>query len=57
MAYSVRWIDSVDSTNLYLKTHPDLPDKQVIAPLDQTAGRARLGRGWDCPKGGLACSI
>ena len=57
MAYSVRWIDSVDSTNLYLKTHPYLPDKQVIATLDQTAGRGRLGRGWDCPKGGLAFSI
>lgn len=57
MDFPILWLDSVDSTNLYLKSHADLPSKQVVATLHQTHGRGRLGRGWDCQEGGLAFSI
>ena len=40
-------LDQVDSTNTFLKNHFDeFPDGAVVAALEQTAGRGRLGRPW-----------
>ncbi|MBE6358414.1 MAG: biotin--[acetyl-CoA-carboxylase] ligase [Lentisphaerae bacterium] len=43
-------LQQVDSTNTYAKNHFDtLPDLSVIAAIEQTAGRGRLGRKWVTP--------
>lgn len=46
------YLPEVDSTNRYLKEHgPLLPHGTVCFTGRQTAGRGRLGRGWDAPDG------
>lgn len=51
-------LDTVDSTNTYLKTHrADLPHATVVYADKQTAGRGRLGRTWVSQDGGLYFSV
>ena len=42
-------LKSVDSTNNYLKMHPELPDGTVVAARGQTGGRGRRGRNFSSP--------
>jgi BirA family biotin operon repressor/biotin-[acetyl-CoA-carboxylase] ligase len=45
-------LDSVDSTNEYLKTHAaDCGHGCAVAADEQTGGKGRLGRSWASPKG------
>jgi len=45
-------LDEVDSTNAYLLARAaNLPDGTVVLAEFQTAGRGRLGRGWESPRG------
>src|SRR5690242_18570837 len=49
----VRWFDSLDSTNRYLRDEAaaGAPDGLVAVADVQTAGRGRLGRTWEAPPG------
>lgn len=49
----------VDSTNAYLARHAaELPDGAVVFAEFQTAGRGRLGRMWQAPRGSsVLCSV
>jgi len=51
----VKELESVDSTNLYAKSHIEvLSDKTVIFAMRQSAGRGRLNRSWvDLGEGNL----
>lgn len=54
---SVRWLDSVPSTNTALRDIP-VEHGDCIATLCQTAGRGRVGREWNDVAGrGLAVSL
>ena len=52
-------LDRVDSTNTFLKTHfDDYPDGTMVAAMEQTAGRGRMGRSWHQKRGdGIASSV
>lgn len=43
-------LDSVDSTNEYLKRHCDCENGTVVTAREQTKGKGRLGRSWLCKK-------
>lgn len=52
MADSIRWYDTVDSTNTQLMNDRDvLPDHSVYAALFQTAGRGQKGNRWESRAG------
>lgn len=52
------YFDSLDSTNQYAKTLlSDAPEGAVILVDEQTAGRARFGKTWFSPEGGLWMSV
>ena len=52
MADSIRWFDTVDSTNTQLMNDKDsLPDRSVYAALFQTAGRGQKGNRWESRAG------
>lgn len=52
MADSIRWFDTVDSTNTQLmKDRDSLPDRSVYAALFQTAGRGQKGNRWESRPG------
>lgn len=52
MADSIRWFDTVDSTNTQLmKDRESLPDRSVYAALFQTAGRGQKGNRWESRPG------
>ena len=52
MADSIRWFDTVDSTNTRLMNDKaDLPDKTVYAARFQTAGRGQKGNRWESRAG------
>ncbi len=46
------FFDIIESTNTYLKNHPDLCDRRAVVAKKQTAGRGRRGRSWISPEGG-----
>lgn len=47
VAPKLRFVDSVDSTNLSLqREHAALPDFSVLVAAEQTAGQGRAGRSW-----------
>ena len=48
-------LESVDSTNSYIKNIPDCP--VCVRALSQSAGRGRLGRSFLSPYGGLYFSV
>ena len=51
-------LDTVDSTNSYLKTHrADWPHGTVVYADCQTAGRGRCDRTWVSQAGGLYFSV
>ncbi len=46
----VIWLDSVDSTNTYVREHfGELADGALVFAREQTAGRGRRGRSWIAP--------
>ena len=49
--YSFLHMDTVGSTNEYLKEHLDLPEKTVVIAEEQTRGKGRKGRSFYSPKG------
>lgn len=52
MADSIRWYDSIDSTNTrLLADQASLPDRSVYAALFQTAGRGQKGNRWESRPG------
>lgn len=52
MSAPVVFLDEVDSTNTYVKTHFDeLPDGALVSASCQSAGRGRLNRRWQSPRG------
>ena len=52
MADSIRWFDTVDSTNTQLMNDKALlPDRSVYAALFQTAGRGQKGNRWESRPG------
>ena len=52
-AWEVRWFDEIDSTNTYLRdqARSGAPEGLVVAADFQTAGRGRLDRRWESPRG------
>lgn len=54
---SVLWLDTVGSTNDYLKQHGNAPHGTAVATDRQTAGRGRRGRVWQHQPQGLALSV
>ena len=50
-AYSFLHMDTVGSTNEYLKEHLELPEKTVVIAEEQTRGKGRNGRSFYSPKG------
>ncbi|MGD8454151.1 MAG: biotin--[acetyl-CoA-carboxylase] ligase [Phycisphaerae bacterium] len=53
LGWHVDVFDEVDSTNAYLLARAgDLPDGAVACAEFQHAGRGRLGRRWEAPRGG-----
>ena len=58
-APQIEFLESVDSTNSYLVSRAgSLTPFHTVATEDQTAGRGRLGRSWECSRGsGVAMSI
>ena len=54
----LRCFDELDSTNNYLKTRTDAPDGTVVTADSQTAGRGRMDRSFQSPKGrGIYLSV
>ena len=52
MADSIRWFDTIDSTNTrLLADQAGLPDRTVYAALFQTAGRGQKGNRWESRPG------
>ena len=52
MAESIRWFDTIDSTNTRLVAlHSELPDRTVYAARFQTAGRGQQGNRWESRAG------
>lgn len=47
----ITWYSELDSTNAFALNQPDLPEGTVIASDFQSAGRGRLGRTWQSPRG------
>ncbi len=55
-----RLFDSIDSTNRYALERDTSSDDDglVVLAEQQTAGRGRLGKAWQCPKGaGILCTV
>ena len=50
-------LEETDSTNAYLKRHPELPHGTVVIAKRQSGGRGRLGRQFASPEGGLYLSL
>lgn len=44
------YFDTLNSTNTYLKTNEDLPDKTIVISDEQTMGKGRLKRNFYSPK-------
>jgi BirA family biotin operon repressor/biotin-[acetyl-CoA-carboxylase] ligase len=59
LTFKVHRLQSVDSTNTWLKNTLDRNSKQgaVVMALEQTAGRGRQGRVWESPVGNLHFSL
>ncbi|MBN9565417.1 MAG: biotin--[acetyl-CoA-carboxylase] ligase [Alphaproteobacteria bacterium] len=59
LTFKVYRLQSVDSTNAWLKSHVDRNTKQglVVVALEQTEGRGRQGRAWESPVGNLYFSL
>ena len=54
----LRCFDELDSTNNYLKAQPDAPDGTVAIADSQTAGRGRMDRSFQSPRGeGIYLSV
>ena len=52
LGHSVLIFDEIDSTNAYLLAHAHkLPDGTLVLAESQNAGRGRLGRRWEAPRG------
>ncbi len=51
--WEIRWLDEVDSTNTYVRdrAHEGAPEGLVAVADYQTAGRGRLDRRWESPRG------
>lgn len=51
--WRIRWLDEVDSTNTYVRDQARLGAGEglVVAADHQTAGRGRLDRRWESPRG------
>lgn len=55
---TIHLFESIDSTNRYLKEHPETQALEVCCAETQTAGRGRFGRTWHSPFGqNIYCSI
>lgn len=50
-------LEETDSTNAYLKSHPELPHGTAVIAQRQSGGRGRLGRKFASPEGGLYLSL
>jgi BirA family biotin operon repressor/biotin-[acetyl-CoA-carboxylase] ligase len=51
-------LETVDSTNSYLREMEDAPDGTVVIAGSQTGGRGRMGRSFHSPKeGGIYLSV
>jgi len=54
----IRWLETTDSTNNYLRNLPSSRETRIALSWNQTAGRGRLGRSWvSRPGESLAVSI
>ena len=54
----LRCFEELDSTNNYLKTLPEAPDGLAVTADSQTAGRGRMDRSFQSPKGqGMYLSV
>ena len=54
----LRCFEELDSTNNYLKTLPEAPDGLAVTADSQTAGRGRMDRSFQSPKGqGIYLSV
>lgn len=53
---SVEWLETVDSTNEYLKQYIPSGAAHAVAAGEQTAGKGRYGRSWHSPPGNLFVS-
>ena len=54
----LRCFEELDSTNNYLKTLPDAPDGLAVTAESQTAGRGRMNRSFQSPRGeGIYLSV
>ena len=54
----LRCFDQLDSTNNYLKTQTQVPDGTAVTADSQTAGRGRMDRSFQSPKGqGIYLSV
>lgn len=54
----LRCFEELDSTNNYLKTQADAPDGTAVTAESQTAGRGRMDRSFQSPKGqGIYLSV
>ena len=51
--WEIRWLDEVDSTNTYVRdrAHEGAHEGLVVVADYQTAGRGRLDRRWESPRG------
>ncbi len=44
-------LDSVDSTNTWIKNHPDIEPVTIVSTATQTAGRGQRGNSWEAAPG------
>ncbi len=51
MARNIRYMPVIDSTNEEAKRCSDMPDGTLFIAEAQNAGKGRLGRAWESPKG------
>lgn len=46
---SITVLNTIDSTNNFIKMHPNLPDGAIVVAREQTGGRGRRGRSFSSP--------
>lgn len=57
MGRNIVYMNKVDSTNEEAKRRADMPDGTLFIAERQEAGKGRLGRFWESPRGGIWMSL
>lgn len=57
MDFNIKVVDSIDSTNSFMKRSNSRKNGDVLIAYEQTGGRGRLGRSFESPRGGLYMSV